>query len=44
VVDQCRSIETILGDGHKSILPDELSNAKKLRYWQKYWPTDVCEQ
>lgn len=33
VIDQCRSIETILGDGHKVILPDEEKNAKKLRYW-----------
>lgn len=34
VVDQCRSIETILGDGHKVILPTERSNANKLRYWE----------
>ena len=33
VVDQCRSIETILGDGHKVVLPEEEKNAKKLRYW-----------
>jgi len=35
VVDQCRSIETILGDGHKVILVEEAMNAHKLRYWEK---------
>lgn len=33
VVDQCRNIETILGDGHKVILPGEQKSAEKLRYW-----------
>jgi N-acetylneuraminate synthase len=49
VVDQCRSIETILGDGHKVIRPEEEKCAKKLRYWTNkpesvYKPLDVCEQ
>lgn len=35
LVDYARVIEKILGNGEKTILPEEKETAKKLRYWER---------
>ena len=37
LVRDCKDVEKMLGTGEKTMLPDELANARKLRYWQAAW-------